>query len=346
MKTVKDLEIELNGKPVSLYTLFNKNGMSVDITNYGAKILRLMVADRNGKFDDVVLAFDTLEEVIEKEIYFGAVCGRFANRIKDGKFSIDGVEYTLPINNGTNSLHGGIHGYNEKIWTVKSVSQQELVLELFSPDGEEGYPGNLTVTCTYILSDENEIKMHYEATTDKATIIGLTNHSYFNLKGAGNGTIKDHTLQINADFYTVLDESFALTGEIRPVAGTPFDFRTAKAVGEVIDDEVYVPGWGIDNNWCLRKEQAGDCVLAGTVYEPTTGRKMETFTTQPGMQIYTGNWMDKIVGKEGKIYDRQDAICLETQGFPNSPNVAHFPSSLLRPGQKYDEWCVYKFSVE
>jgi len=346
MKTVKELEIELNGKPVSLYTLFNKNGMSVDITNYGAKIIRLMVADRNGKFDDVVLAFDTLEEVIEKEIYFGAVCGRFANRIKDGKFSIDGVEYTLPINNGTNSLHGGIHGYNEKVWTVKSVSQQELVLELFSPDGEEGYPGNLTITCTYILSDDNEIKMHYEATTDKATIIGLTNHSYFNLKGAGNGTIKDHTLQINADFYTVLDESFALTGEIRPVESTPFDFRTAKAVAEVIDDEVYVPGWGIDNNWCLRKEQAGDCVLAGTVYEPTTGRKMETFTTQPGMQIYTGNWIDKVVGKEGKIYDRQDAICLETQGFPNSPNVAHFPSSLLRPGQKYDEWCVYKFSVE
>ncbi len=346
MKTAKELEIELNGKPVSLYTLYNKNGMSVDITNYGAKIIRLMVPDRNGKFDDVVLAFDTLEEVIEKEIYFGAVCGRFANRIKDGKFSIDGVDYQLPVNNGTNSLHGGIHGYNEKAWTVKLVSQQELVLELFSPDGEEGYPGNLTITCTYILSDENEIKMHYEATTDKATIIGLTNHSYFNLKGAGNGTIKDHQLQINADFYTVLDESFALTGEIRPVAGTPFDFRTATAVGEVIDDEVYVPGWGIDNNWCLRKEQAGDCVLAGTVYEPTTGRKMETFTTQPGMQIYTGNWMDKIVGKEGKIYDRQDAICLETQGFPNSPNIPFFPSPLLRPGQKYDEWCVYKFSVE
>jgi len=346
MKTVKELEIELNGKPVSLYTLFNKNGMSVDITNYGAKIIRLVVADKNGKFDDVVLAFDTLEEVIEKEIYFGAVCGRFANRIKDGKFSIDGVEYTLPINNGTNSLHGGIHGYNEKVWTVKSVSQQELVLELFSPDGEEGYPGNLTITCTYILSDENEIKMHYEATTDKATIIGLTNHSYFNLKGAGNGTIKDHTLQINADFYTVLDESFALTGEIRPVAETPFDFRQPTVVGDRIDDEVYVPGWGIDNNWCLRKEQAGDCILAGTVYESTTGRKMEVLTTQPGMQIYTGNWIDKVTGKEGKIYDRQDAICLETQGFPNSPNVAHFPSSLLRPGQKYDEWCVYKFSVE
>ena len=346
MKTVKDLEIELNGKPVSLYTLFNKNGMSVDITNYGAKIIRLIVADKNGKFDDVVLAFDTLEEVIEKEIYFGAVCGRFANRIKDGKFSIDGVEYTLPVNNVTNSLHGGVHGYNEKVWTVISVSQQEIVLELFSPDGEEGYPGNLTITCTYILSDDNEIKMHYEATTDKATVIGLTNHSYFNLKGAGNGTIKDHLLQVNADFYTVLDESFALTGEICAVAETPFDFRKPTLIGDRIDDAVYVPGWGIDNNWCLCKEQAGDCVIAGTVYEPISGRKMEVFTTQPGMQVYTANWVENVTGKEGKIYDRQDAICLETQGFPNSPNIPFFPSSLLRPGQKYDEWCVYKFSVE
>ncbi len=346
MKTVKDLEMELNGKPVSLYTLFNKNGMSVDITNYGAKILRLMVADKNGKFDDVVLGFDTLDEVIEKEIYFGAVCGRFANRIKDGKFSIDSVEYSLPINNGTNSLHGGIHGFNEKVWTVKSVSQQELVLELLSPDGEEGYPGNLTIVCTYILSDDNEVKIHYEATTDKPTVVGLTNHSYFNLKGAGNGTVKDHMLQINADFYTVLDESFAPSGEILPVAKTAFDFNAATLIAERIDDEAFVPGWGIDNNWCLRKEQQGDCVLAGMVYEPTTGRKMEVLTTQPGMQVYTANWVQNVTGKEGKVYDRQDAICMETQGFPNSPNVAHFPSPVLRPGQKYDEWCIYKFSVE
>ncbi len=346
MKTAKELQIELDGKPVSLYTLFNKNGMSVDITNYGAKIVRLYAPDKNGRFDDVVLGFDTFEEMIEKEIYFGAVCGRFANRIKDGKFSIDGVEYTLPINNGTNSLHGGVHGFNEKVWTVKSASETELVLELFSPDGDEGYPGNLTVTVTYSLTDDNEVKIHYEATTDKATVIGLTNHSYFNLKGAGNGTIKNHVLQINADFYTVLDESFALTGEIRPVVGTPFDFRQPTVVGERIDDEVYAPGWGIDNNWCLRKEQAGDCVLAGMVYEPVSGRKMEVLTTQPGMQVYTGNWIDKVAGKGGKIYDRQDAICLETQGFPNSPNIPFFPSPVLRPGQKYDEWCVYKFSAE
>ena len=320
--------------------------MSVDITNYGGKIIRLLVPDKNGKFDDVVLAFDTLEEVVEKEIYFGAICGRFANRIKDGKFSIDGVEYTLPINNGTNSLHGGIHGYNEKVWEVKSASEKELVLSLFSPDGEEGYPGNLTITTTYILTDENEIKIHYEATTDKATIIGLTNHSYFNLKGAGNGTVRDHQLQLNADFFTVLDESFAPSGEILPVENTPFDFRNVTVIEERVDDEAFVPGWGLDNNWCIRKEQAGDLALAGYIYEPVSGRKMEVLTTQPGVQIYTANWVDNVTGKEGKIYGRQDAICLETQGFPNSPNVAHFPSSLLRPEGKYDEWCIYKFSVE
>jgi aldose 1-epimerase len=346
MKTVKQLQMELDGKPVTLYTLFNKKGMSVDISNYGAKIIRLITPDRNGKFDDVVLSFDTLEEVIEKEIYFGAICGRFANRIKDGKFTLDGENYQLPVNNGTNALHGGIHGFNEKVWTLKSVTQQELVLTLFSPDGEEGYPGNLSVTATYFLSDENELKIHYEATTDKATIIGLTNHSYFNLKGAGNGTIRHHQLQLNADFYTVLDESFALTGEIRPVEGTPFDFRQPTVVDERVDDEAFVPGWGLDNNWCIRKHQKGELALAGFVYEPESGRKMEVLTTQPGIQIYSGNWIENVTGKEGKKYDRQDAICLETQGFPNSPNIPFFPSPVLRPGEKYDEWCVYKFSVE
>jgi len=336
----------IDGKPVSLYTIVNANGMTCDITNYGAKIIRLYAPDRNKKFEDVVLAFDTLEEVIEKEEYYGAVCGRFANRIKDGKFSIDGKEYTLAINNGTNALHGGVDAYNTKVWDVIKEEETKLVLGLFSPDGEEGYPGNLQITVTYELTNDNALSVHYEATTDKPTVIGLTQHSYFNLKGAGNGTIKDHQLQINADFYTVLDESFALTGEIRPVAGTPFDFRQPVLIGDRIDDEVYVPGWGMDNNWCLRKEQQGDCVLAGYIYEPVSGRKMEVLTTQPGMQIYTGNWIEKQTGKEGKIYDRQDAVCLETQGFPNSPNVPFFPSPVLRPGQKYDEWCIYKFSVE
>lgn len=346
MKTVQELQMELDGKPVSIFTLFNKSGMSVDITNYGAKIIRLYAPDKNGEFADVVLAFDTLEEVIEKEIYFGAICGRFANRIKDGKFTLDGVEYQLPVNNGTNSLHGGIHGFNEKVWSVLRSGQTELVLQLLSVDGEEGYPGNLTITATYTLTDENEVKIHYEATTDKATVIGLTNHSYFNLKGAGNGTIKDHVLQVNADFYTVLDESFALSGEVLKVEGTPFDFTKPTLIGDRIDDEVFVPGWGIDNNWCINRPQSGDLVLAAVVYDPVSGRKMEVLTTQPGIQVYTGNWIDKVTGKEGKLYDRQDAVCLETQGFPNSPNIPFFPSPVLKPGQKYDEWCIYKFSAE
>lgn len=339
-------QITIDGKTVSMHTLKNKNGMSADITNFGAKIIRLFAPDKNGKMEDVVLGFDNLKEIIEKEEYYGAVCGRFANRIKDGKFKLDGKEYTLAVNNGTNALHGGVDAYNTKVWDVVSVTEDTLVLSLVSPDGEEGYPGTLEVKVTYQLTADNEMSIHYEATTDQPTIIGLTNHSYFNLKGAGKGTIKDHQLQINADFFTVLDESFALTGEIRPVDGTPFDFRQPVVVGERIDDEVYVPGWGIDNNWCLRKEQQGDCVLAGYVYEPVSGRKLEVFTTQPGMQIYTGNWIEKQTGKAGQIYDRQDAICLETQGFPNSANIPFFPSPVLRPAQKYDEWCIYKFSAE
>lgn len=345
MKT-KDFEKVVDGKQVSLYRLTNTQGMTVDISNYGAKIIALMVPDKNGKFEDVVMAFDTIDEVIENEIYFGAVCGRFANRIKDGKFSIDGVEYNLAINNGPNSLHGGVHGFNEKVWTVQSATEQELVLELLSPDGEEGYPGNLTVVCTYSLSEDNELKIRYEATTDKPTVIGLTNHSYFNLKGFGNGTVKDHYLRLNADFHTVLDDSASPTGEIKPVVDSVFDFNQSTLIGDRIDAEEYVPGWGIDNNWCIRKEQQGDCVLAGVVYEPTTGRKMEVLTTQPGVQVYTANWVQGVKGKGGKVYERQDAICMETQGFPNSPNIAHFPSPLLRPGAKYDECCIYKFSVE
>lgn len=339
-------DIVVDGKTVSMFTLKNRNGLSADITNYGAKVVRLFTPDRNGEFDDIVLGFDTLEEVIEKEEYYGAVCGRFANRIKDGKFSIDGNDYKLAVNNGTNALHGGVDAFNSKVWDVKSAEPAKLVLELLSTDGEEGYPGNLSIICTYELTDDNELSIHYEATTDKPTVIGLTNHSYFNLKGVGNGSIKDHFLQVNADYYTVLDESFAPSGEIRPVVGTDFDFNAPTILSERIDKDAFVPGWGIDNNWCIRKSFAGECVLAGTIYEPNSGRKLEAYTTQPGIQIYTGNWVEKQIGKNGKTYDRQDAICLETQGFPNSPNVAHFPSPILRPGQKYDEYCIYKFSVE
>lgn len=339
-------EINIDGKTISLFTLKNKSGMSAQITNYGAKIVRLFAADKNGKFDDVVLGFDTLQEYIDKEEYFGAVCGRFANRIKDGKFTLDGIEYTLAQNNGGNALHGGIDAYNTKVWDVQTVSEQEVVLGYLSPNGEEGYPGNLNLTITYQLTDENELKVHYEATTDKPTVIGLTQHSYFNLKGAGNGTVRDHILQINADFHTVLDETASPTGEIKSVSNSPFDFRTPVLIEERIDAEEFIPGRGLDNNWCIRKNQQGDLALAGYIYEPVSGRKMEVFTTQPGLQVYTANWVEKQVAKDGKTYNEQSSICLETQGFPNSPNIAHFPSPVLRPEGKYDEWCVYKFSVE
>ena len=336
----------INGKKVTLFTLKNKNGMQADITNYGAKVVRLFVPDKNGKLADVVLGFDTLDEITTRETYFGVVCGRFANRIGNGKFTIDGKEYTLAVNNGPNSLHGDIEGFNMKVWDVVSVTESTLTLHYLSPDGEEGYPGNLDVTVTYEISDDNQLKIHYEATTDKPTVIGLTNHSYFNLKGAGEGTVGDHYLQLNADFRTALDEFTCPTGEVMKVDDTPYDFREPKLLNDRMNHDVFKPNRGIDDNWVIRKTQPHQLALAGYVYEPVSGRKMEVFTTKPGIQIYTANWVDKQTGKEGKTYQEQCAICLEAQGFPNSPNLPHFPSSALRPGEKYDEWCNYKFSVE
>ncbi|MPM21053.1 Aldose 1-epimerase [bioreactor metagenome] len=338
--------ININGKEVKLYTIRNKNGMSAEVTNYGTKIIRLMVPDKNGKMEDVVQGFDTLQENIDKEPYFGATCGRFANRIKDGKFTRVGKEYTLVQNNGGNALHGGIEGFNAKVWEVKAVLENSIRMQYVSPDGEEGYPGTLYCQVTYTLTDDNELKIKYEATTDKPTVIGLTNHSYFNLKGAGNGTVRDHILQINADFHTVLDDTASPTGEIRPVDNSPFDFRQPVVIGDVIDAPEYVAGRGIDNNWTIRKNQPKELALAATLYEPVSGRKMDVLTTQPGVQIYTANWVEKQPGKYGKTYAEQDSVCLETQNFPNSPNIAHFPSSVLRPGERYEEWCVYRFGVE
>lgn len=320
--------------------------MSAEITNYGTKIIRLMVPDRNGKLEDVVLGFDSLQENIDREPYFGTTCGRFANRIKDGKFTLDGVEYTLAKNNGGNALHGGIKGFNAQVWEVIEQSENSVCMNYKSPDGEEGYPGTLDCCVTYTLTDDNELNIRYEAETDKPTIIGLTNHSYFNLKGCGNGTVRNHVLQINADFHTVLDDTASPTGELRPVAGSPFDFRQATLIDTVIDDPVYAAGRGIDNNWAIRKHQPGELALAATLYEPVSGRKMEVLTTQPGVQIYTANWVEKQTVKYGKTVAEQDSVCLETQNFPNSPNIAHFPSSVLRPGERYEEWCIYRFSAE
>ena len=331
---------------IALYTIKNDKGMSAVITNYGARVVKLMVPDRKGELADVVLSFDTLEEITTKETYFNATCGRFANRIKDGKFMLDGKEYTLAVNNGPNHLHGGLVGFIMRVWEVKSTSENTIVLYYFSPDGEEEYPGNLEVTVTYELSDENELKIHYDATTDKPTIVGLTNHSYFNLKGAGEGLVRDHILQLNADFHTALDDSTCPTGEVLKVDGTPYDFRQPTLIEERIDDQVYASNRGFDDNWVIRRNQPHELALAGYIYEPKSGRKMEVLTTQPGVQIYAANWVEKQTGKYGKEYDAQCAICLETQGFPASPAYPHFPSPVLRPGEKYDEWCIYKFSAE
>ena len=320
--------------------------MSAEITNYGARVVKLWVPDRKGELADVVLSFDTLEEITTKETYFNSTCGRFANRIKDGKFTLDGKEYTLAVNNGPNHLHGGLVGFNMRDWEVKSSSENKIVMSYFSPDGEEGYPGNLEVTVTYELSDENELKIHYEATTDQPTIVGLTNHSYFNLKGAGEGTVRDHILQLNADFHTALDDATCPTGEVLKVDGSPYDFRQPTLIEERIDDPVYASNRGFDDNWVIRRNQPHELALAGYIYEPKSGRKMEVLTTQPGVQIYAANWVEKQTGKYGKEYDAQCAICLETQGFPASPAYPHFPSPVLRPGEKYDEWCIYKFSAE
>lgn len=319
--------------------------MTAELTNYGTKITRLSVVDKNGKFDDIVQGFDTLQENIDKEPYFGATCGRYANRIKNGRFTLDGVQYTLAQNNGDCALHGGIEGFNAKVWDVIKQSDSSISMQYISPDGEEGYPGTLTTIVTFTITDANELKIEYKATTDKATVIGLTNHSYFNLKGAGNGTVRDHILQINADFHTVLDDNASPTGEIRPVDHSPFDFREPTVIEKYIDAEEYVPGRGIDNNWTIRKNQPKELALAATLYEPASGRVMEVLTTQPGVQVYTANWVEKQTGKYGKTYAAQDSICLETQNFPNSPNIAHFPSSVLRPGEVYEEVCIYKFSV-
>lgn len=331
----------VDGKQVGLFTLKNRNGMYADITNYGAKIVTLFAPDKDDKLADVVLGFETLDEWIEKETYFNTIVGRFANRIKDGKFTLDGKQYQLAINNGTNHLHGGNIGFNQKVWDVLEVSETSLKLQYISADGEENYPGTLTTVVTYAITEDNALSIHYEATTDKPTIAGFTNHAYFNLKGAGEGDIRDHVLQLNADFYTEIDDTQSPTGEIKSVTGTPMDYRNAQAIGERIDDPFFAIGRGLDNNWIINKAQQGDCALAGSV--SAANRTMEVYTTLPGIQVYTGNWVEQNVGKYGKKYDVQYAVCMEAQGFPNSPNLPFFPSPVLRPGNKYDEWCIYKF---
>jgi aldose 1-epimerase len=336
-----------DGAAVSVYTLTNKNGLTARITNYGGIVVSLMVPDRNGKLADVVLGFDSLDGYQNTGPFFGALIGRYGNRIGHARFTLDGRVYQLDKNNGENSLHGGARGFDKRVWTPRELPDGALELTYLSKDGEEGYPGNLRATVTYHLTDANELRIDYEATTDKNTVVNLTNHSYFNLKGAGTGDILDHRLMLNADRFTPVDAGLIPTGELRAVAGSPFDFRTATAIGARIEanDEQLKIGMGYDHNWVLNR--GSDALpLAARVQEPSTGRILEVRTTQPGVQFYTGNFLDgTIKGKGGKAYGRRSGLCLETQHFPDSPNQPAFPTTELKPGQKFQSTTVFGFAT-
>lgn len=338
---------------IKLYTLENESGMTVRVTNYGAIITSIIVPDRNGKRADVALGYDRVEDYINAvdKPYFGAVVGRYGNRIAKGEFTLDGETYSLLQNNGENHLHGGAIGFDKVVWAVDEyVEGKSLTLSYLAKDKEEGYPGNLELIIVYTLADDNSLVVDYHATTDKATPINVTQHTYFNLKGEGQGTILDHKLMLNAKTFTPVDESLIPTGEMPAVAGTPFDFTTAKAIGHDIDqqNEQLVFGLGYDHNWILNKDgKEGELSLAAQVHEPSSGRVMEIYTTEPGIQFYCGNFLDgRLKGKSGKPYVHRGGFCLETQHFPDSPNQPNFPSTILKPGETYESKTVFKFSAK
>jgi aldose 1-epimerase len=339
-----------DGRPITLYTLTNANGMEVDAMNYGGIIVSIRVPDRKSQFADVVLGHENLEGYIPNPPYLGAIVGRYANRIANGTFTLDGKTYSLPKNNDRNTLHGGVkRTFDKVVWDDEALGngQNGVVFTYLSKDGEEGFPGNLKIKVTYTLTDENELVVDYEATTDKATPINVSQHSYFNLAGEGTGDILNHELMLNADRFTPVDKNLIPTGELRPVKGTPLDFTTPTKIGARIDDnyDQLVLGHGYDHNFVINHKGNG-LDLAARVYEPTTRRVMEVFTTQPGIQLYTGNFLDgTVTGKQGHVYQRRYAFCLETQHFPDSPNHPEFPSTILKPGETFREKAVFRFST-
>src|ERR1044072_6393018 len=340
------------GENVYLYTLQNSHGVEAKITNYGGILVSLKVPDRNRKFDDVVLGFNDLESYLTKnDPYMGALIGRYGNRIAKGRFTLNGVEYKLAVNNGENHLHGGIKGFDKVVWTgreMKTPVGPAVVLTYLSKDGEEGYPGNLNVRVVYTLTNNNEIKIDYSATTDKDTVTNLTHHSYFNLAGEGNGDILSHLVTINANRFVPTDAGSIPTGELKNVAGTPFDFMKPMAIGARInqDDEQLKFGNGYDHTWVING-RPGVMRLAATAYEATSGRVMQVWTTEPGMQFYTGNFLDgTLTGKAGKLYPRRSGFCFETQHYPDSPNQASFPPPTLTKGATYRSTTIYRFSTK
>jgi aldose 1-epimerase len=338
------------GRPVTLYTLTNSHGVEIKAMNYGGIILSIRVPDRKGQFADIVLGHETMEGYVPNPPYIGAVVGRYANRIAGGAFTLGGKTYNLPKNNGPNTLHGGTDKtFDKVVWEVEPLKGKSgVAFTYLSKDGDDGFPGNVKVKVTYTLTDDNELVIDYEATTDKSTPINLSQHSYFNLAGEGTGDILNHEVMINADRFTPVDKNLIPTGELRPVKGTPLDFTTSTRVGARIDDnyDQLVLGHGYDHNWVINRKGEG-LILAARVYEPTSGRVMEVSTTQPGVQFYTGNFLDgTVTGKQGHVYKRRYGLCLETQHFPDSPNQPDFPSTILKPGETFKSRTVFKFSTK
>jgi aldose 1-epimerase len=350
--TKADFGKTTDGTPVEIYTLNNSSGAGARIMTYGGIVEKLSMPDKNGKFDDVVLGFDNLDGYLTNSPYFGALIGRYGNRIGGAKFMLEGQTYTLAANNGPNTLHGGLKGFDKVVWTVVKADVgpdgPRLELNYLSKDGEEGFPGNLNVTAVYTLTEDNALKLTFTATTDKPTVLNLTHHSYFNLAGQGNGDILGHLVYINADQTTPVDSVLITTGEFADVTGTPFDFRTLTAIGARINDPnpVLQYGPGYDHNWVINKPP-GQFGLMARVVEPNSGRVMEVWSDEPGLQFYAGNFLDgTITGKGGKVYQRRTAIAMEPQHYPDSPNKPNFPSVELKPGQTFHNTIEYKFSTE
>lgn len=339
-----------DGAAIDMYVLKNKNGVEADVINFGATLVSLKVPDRSGNLADVVLGFKDIDGYVDGKAYLGATIGRYANRIANGTFTLNDKAYQIPKNDGNNSLHGGLKGFNKRVWTaheIKVPNAQAIRFSYLSKDGEEGFPGNLNVEVTYSLTNDNALRIEYSASTDKDTVVNLTNHSYFNLAGEGNGNILDTQLTLHANQFTPVNETLIPTGELRAVKDTPFDFTSATAIGARInqDDEQLKFGKGYDHNWVLTSGKGAGPRLAAEAYESKSGRLLQVLTTEPGIQVYTGNFLDgSIRGKSGVPYNHRSAFCLETQHFPDSPNHPNFPSTVLKPGQRFHSITIYRFS--